>query len=130
MRFFIEFSYNGYKYHGWQVQPNSITVQSDLNNALSTLLKEKIDTFGAGRTDAGVHAKIMYAHFDYKAIFVSLSFIFKLNGFLPKDIYVKRIFRVSDSAHARFDAISRTYHYFISQEKDPFLNDVFFYIKK
>ena len=130
MRFFIEFSYNGYKYHGWQVQPNSITVQSDLNNALSTLLKEKIDTFGAGRTDACVHAKIMYAHFDYKAIFDTKSFIFKLNGFLPKDIYVKRIFRVSDSAHARFDAISRTYHYFISQEKDPFLNDVFFLYQK
>ena len=86
MRFFIEFSYKGTNYHGWQVQPNANTVQAEINKALSTLLNSKIEVMGAGRTDAGVHAKQMYAHFDYNTSFDVPKMIMKLNSFLPNDI--------------------------------------------
>lgn len=122
MRFFIELSYNGKAYHGWQIQPNAITVQAVLENALSTLLKTEILVVGAGRTDAGVHAKQLYAHFDYHQELPE-NFLFKCNAFLPKDIAVEDIFKVKDEAHARFDALSRTYHYRISTTKNVFNND-------
>lgn len=120
MRFFIELSYNGKAYHGWQNQPNAISVQEVLEKALSTLLKEKIDIVGAGRTDTGVHAKQMFAHFNTTKVFSLEKLIYKLNSFLPKDIAVQDIFKVNDETHARFDVISREYKYRISLYKNVF----------
>ena len=119
LRYFIEFSYNGQKYFGYQIQPNQISVQQELETALSTILREDIKTTGAGRTDTGVHAKKMYAHFDTDHK-ISEKLPHQLNSFLPPDISVKRIFRVKDDFHARFDANFRTYEYYISLEKNPF----------
>lgn len=121
MRYFIEFSYNGTAYHGWQNQPNAISVQEVLENALTTLLREPIEVLGAGRTDTGVHARHMYAHFDTWLNFDSEELVFRLNSFLPEDIAVKDVLEVNPEAHARFDAIERTYEYWLVQEKNPFL---------
>ena len=123
MRYFIEFAYNGKNYHGWQYQPNSISVQEVLNKALTTLLKKEIDVTGAGRTDTGVHAKQMYAHFDYQESLDSDYWTQKLNSFLPKDIVVYRLIPLHNDAHARFDAVSRTYEYHIHTFKDAFINE-------
>ncbi len=120
MRFFIEFSYNGKAYHGWQIQPNAISVQEVLEKALSTILKTGISVVGAGRTDAGVHAKQMFAHFDFTETFSPKDLVYKLNSYLPKDIAIIDIFEVQPNAHARFDATSRTYHYKISTSKNVF----------
>ena len=120
MRFFIELSYNGKAYHGWQNQSNAISVQEVLENALSTLLKEKISIVGAGRTDTGVHAIQMFAHFNTTKAFSIEKLIYNLNSFLPNDIAVQDIFKVNDDAHARFDAISRAYKYRISSSKNVF----------
>ena len=120
MRFFIELSYKGTNYHGWQMQPNANSVQAKINNALSTLLNTKIEVTGAGRTDTGVHAKQMFAHFDCHQDFDGLELVSKLNGFLPKDITIHNINAVADDANCRFDALSRTYHYHIIQQKNPF----------
>ena len=109
MRYFIKFSYNGTNYHGWQVQPNAVTVQETLTKAISTILNGPIELMGAGRTDTGVHAKIMYAHFDSAIAIETASMVHKLNSFLPKDIAVHKIIAVHQSAHARFDAQKRTY---------------------
>ena len=106
MRFFIELSYKGTNYHGWQVQPNANTVQAEINKALSTILNSKIEVMGAGRTDAGVHAKQMFAHFDVEVEFDAHTIIIKLNSFLPNDIAIHAIFQVSDEVSSRFDAIS------------------------
>ena len=127
MRYFIEFAYNGKNYHGWQYQPHSISVQEVLNKALSTLLKQAIDVTGAGRTDTGVHAKQMYAHFDFDRELDSSFWTQKLNAFLPKDIVVYRIIPLHDDAHARFDATSRTYEYHIHTFKDAFDNEASWY---
>src|SRR5690606_3163008 len=121
------FAYNGKNYHGWQYQPHSISVQEVLNKALSTLLKQPIDVTGAGRTDTGVHAKQMYAHFDFNKELDSSFWTKKLNAFLPKDIVVYRIIPLHDDAHARFDATSRTYEYHIHTYKDAFDNEVSWY---
>lgn len=122
MRYFIEFSYNGKKYFGYQIQPNEITVQEELEKALSTILRQQIKTTGAGRTDTGVHAKKMFAHFDFEEN-LSENLPYQLNSFLPPDIAVKRIFKVKNDFHARFDATFRTYEYYISMEKNPFTRD-------
>lgn len=119
LRYFIEFSYNGQNYFGYQIQPNEISVQEELEKAISTILREEIKTTGAGRTDTGVHAIKMFAHFDTEQI-LSEKFPQQLNSFLPPDISVKRIFQVKDDFHARFDATFRTYEYYISLEKNPF----------
>jgi tRNA pseudouridine38-40 synthase len=130
-RFFIVLAFNGGRYHGWQVQPNAHTVQEVIDAALSTLLRENISTLGAGRTDTGVHASYFVAHFDSinlsaKAGAINnnkfTEFISHLNRYLPWDITCKRIIQVKDDAHARFDAISRTYQYHISTTKNPFTN--------
>lgn len=123
MRFFIDLAYNGKAYHGWQYQPNAITVQEVLEKALSTLLSEKISIVGAGRTDSGVHASHMCAHFDFSKNLVKNDLLFKLNSFLPQDIAVYDLYKVNEKAHARFDAISRTYNYSISTTKDVFNYD-------
>ncbi|MDN3676842.1 tRNA pseudouridine(38-40) synthase TruA [Flavobacterium paronense] len=123
MRYFIELAYKGTKYHGWQYQPGANSVQETLNKALSLLLKTDIDIVGAGRTDTGVHAKQMYAHFDFDNEIDVPQLVHKLNSFLPKDIVVFNILTVADDAHARFDATKRTYEYHIHTMKDPFEND-------
>jgi tRNA pseudouridine38-40 synthase len=127
MRFFIKFSYNGTNYHGWQKQPNAISVQETLEKALSTILNQKIEIMGAGRTDTGVHAKEMYAHFDFETKVDVENTVHKLNSFLPKDIVIYDIIKVKDDAHVRFDAKKRTYQYHINQFKDPFSTDQSWY---
>lgn len=125
MRYFITLSYNGKNYVGWQIQPNGVSVQEVLQDALSTILREKIEIVGAGRTDAGVHARKMIAHLDWvgeEPIDENLL-IGKLNSFLPNDIAIRDIRRVKDDAHARFSAVSRTYNYYLTTEKDVFGGD-------
>ncbi len=120
MRYFLEISYNGSTFHGWQIQPNAITVQETIEDALKTLLKEEIKIVGAGRTDTGVHARHMCAHFDYKKDFGLVELKNNLNSFLNKEIYINDIYRVEDETHARFSAISREYEYYISLKKNVF----------
>lgn len=112
------------------MQPNATSVQGELTKALSLLLKSEIEIIGAGRTDSGVHAKEMYAHFDFNNEINSKELIKKLNSFLPKDIAVFDIFRVNDDAHARFDASRRTYQYHIHLQKDAFREDFSWYFYK
>ncbi len=119
MRYFITLSYDGARYHGWQIQPNGISVQEVLNKSLSTLLRQPVEVTGAGRTDAGVNASMMVAHFD-TATPIPSNLDYKLNKFLPSDIAIHSIKEVSPDAHARFSAISRTYHYYVITEKSPF----------
>ena len=123
MRYFIELAYKGTNYHGWQYQPDAASVQETINKALSLLLKTEIDIVGAGRTDTGVHAKQMYAHFDFETEINSQLLVQKLNSFLPKDIVIFDILKVADEAHARFDATKRTYEYHIHTFKDAFESD-------
>lgn len=127
MRYFIKFSYNGTKYHGWQSQPNAASVQETLCKALSLILNSKVEVMGAGRTDTGVHAKKMYAHFDFNENLEPKTIIHKLNSYLPKDIAVFDIIQVHDTAHARFDAKKRTYEYYIATSKDVFLEELCWY---
>lgn len=127
LRYFLEFAYNGTHYHGWQLQPNATTVQETLTNAISTLLRQPIELVGAGRTDAGVHAKQMYAHFDYEQAIDIPVLVQKMNSFLPIDIVVYNIHPVDTEAHARFDATARTYEYHIHLFKDAFCDDLSFY---
>lgn len=124
-RYFIELSYNGTRYHGWQRQPNGITVQEVLETNFSKLLKKFTGITGAGRTDAGVHASHYYAHFDTERenLHLDLEFLLTLNRMLPQDIALHAIRAVSPGAHARFDALSRTYQYHILREKNPFKSE-------
>lgn len=119
MRYFIQFSYNGKDFFGYQIQPKEISVQETLEKTLSTLLREQIKTTGAGRTDTGVHAKKMFAHFETSQS-LPADLVKRLNSFLPESIAVHGIFEVEENAHARFDATFRTYEYHISLEKNPF----------
>ena len=127
MRYFIKLAYNGTQYHGWQYQPNASSVQETMNKAVSTLLNTEINLMGAGRTDTGVHAKEMYAHFDFDKVFEVANLVHKLNSFLPKDITVYDIIPVLNEAHTRFDALKRTYEYHINTFKDPFLQEQSWY---
>jgi len=134
MRYFLKLAYNGKNYFGWQMQPNALTVQEVLTKTLSLLLKENIELIGAGRTDTGVHAKEFYAHFDTLHLFTDENksdFIRRINSFLPQDIVVYDILNVNQQAHARFDALTRTYRYYVTTQKNPFTNIFthrFFYI--
>ena len=125
MRYFITLSYDGTRYHGWQIQPNGDSIQQRLQEALSTLLRQPVEVVGAGRTDTGVHARKMVAHFDFSPFKGELEGVlaYKLNKLLPQDIAVQEVRQVPDDMHARFSATSRTYHYFIHTYKDPFLRD-------
>ena len=124
MRYFLRLAYNGTPFHGWQIQPNAITVQEVLNKALSMILRSEINVMGAGRTDAGVHAKEMFAHFDWDAEFDVKDLTHKLNRLLDENISIYSIFKVEkEEDHTRFTAISRTYEYVISTFKNPFLAD-------
>lgn len=127
MRYFVTFSYDGTRYHGWQIQPNGDSVQERLQGALSTLLRQEISVTGAGRTDAGVHARKMVAHFDLPSngkfdgtALDTEQLAYKLNRLLPYDIAVQKVEQVGDEMHARFSAVARTYHYYIHTAKNPF----------
>ena len=119
-RYFIYLSYDGEAYHGWQIQPNGLSVQECVEKALSTLLRLPVSVVGAGRTDAGVHAALMVAHFDSPSLLDGGFMTDKLNRLLPPDISVQRLRAVKTDAHARFDATSRTYKYYVSLAKSPF----------
>ena len=121
MRYFITFSYDGTAYHGWQIQPHSVTVQEELQKALSTLMRKPMEVVGAGRTDTGVHARKMIAHFDHDEELDCSQLVYKLNKLLPRDIAVQYVEPVADDMHARFSAKSRTYHYYVHLDKNPFL---------
>ncbi len=120
LRYFLDLAYNGKNYHGWQIQPEAISVQEVLEEAMSTVLRREMKVTGAGRTDTGVHAKQLIAHFDYDEIDDLEKMKFKFNSLLPKDISVKKIIPVHETAHARFDATEREYEYYITLKKDPF----------
>jgi len=123
-RYFLEIAYDGTAYHGWQTQPNAVSVQEKLNYALATFLREEIETIGAGRTDTGVHAKQLYVHFDSahpKLASDPARCIHSLNALLPYDISIQRIINVHEDAHARFDATERSYEYHLHTKKNPFL---------
>lgn len=121
MRYFIHLSYDGTRFHGWQIQPNGISVEGEIERCLSVLLKQPVDIVGAGRTDAGVHASHMAAHFDFEGEEIDCQQIaYRLNRMLGPDISIFRIERVADDLHARFSATRRTYHYFLHTRKDPF----------
>lgn len=119
-RYFIYFSYDGAAYHGWQVQPNAVTVQQVLEDALAKLVRQPVPLMGAGRTDAGVNASCMVAHGDFPNELDERQFVYKLNRILPPDIAVSDVRRVKDDAHARFDALSRRYNYRVVTAKSPF----------
>jgi tRNA pseudouridine38-40 synthase len=127
-RYFIELAYKGSNYHGWQIQPNAITVQEELNKALTILSKEKIETLGCGRTDTGVHASQFYAHFDSKFPLEEMkTWVKKLNSILKDDIFIFDIHEVNQNAHARFDATSRSYSYYIAKHKSIFQKELMWY---
>ena len=130
MRYFIQFSYFGKMYHGWQNQPNAITVQEVLEEVVSKLLRSTIEIVGAGRTDTGVHAKEMFGHLDIEPIEDIENLVYRINAFLPEDIAVQNILPVQKDAHARFNAISRSYEYWVCQEKNPFFKDTAHFVKK
>lgn len=120
-RYFITFAYDGTAYHGWQIQPNGNSVQEELQKALSTILRQNIEVVGAGRTDAGVHARRMTAHFETEANFDCAQLAYKLNRLVPRDIAIYDVYPVDADMHARFSATLRTYHYYIHTRKNPFL---------
>ncbi len=119
-RYRMHLSYNGAPFHGWQIQPNAVSVQGNIEDALQTILRRHIPITGAGRTDTGVNAREMYAHFD-SPIPLPESILVSLNRLVGKDIAVHAIEEVDPEWHARFSAKSRTYKYFISFSKNPFL---------
>ena len=128
-RYFVKLSYKGTHFHGWQIQPNALTVQEVLQKAFSLLLKEDIAITGAGRTDAGVHAVNYTAHFETSEPVNNIpDLIYKLNSFLSSDIAIHEIFPVKEDVHARFSALSRTYEYRIHQKKNPFLRETSLYV--
>lgn len=128
MRYFVFFSYNGTNYHGSQSQPNALSVQQVMEQSFSLLLKENIALTFAGRTDAGVHAEMMVAHFDCETGFDAPTIVNRLNKFLPQDIAISAIRSVIPTAHARFDAVSRKYEYRCTTRKNPFYNQLTAYI--
>jgi tRNA pseudouridine38-40 synthase len=125
-RYFLELSYKGQNYSGFQVQENAITIQSEVENAFKTLQRDEVVMTGSSRTDAGVHALQNFFHFDYDKE-IHPHFIYKINAILPDDIVIKDLIRVKPGAHCRFDAISREYKYYIYRHKNPFLKDRAYY---
>ncbi len=122
-RYFLQISYKGTNYHGWQIQPNAISVQEVLEKTLSTVLRETIEVVGAGRTDTGVHASFFVLHFELeKEIQEPENLLYKLNSLLPYDIACQKIWLVEPDLHARFSAVSRTYKYYISTQKSMALS--------
>lgn len=129
-RYLIRLSYNGKNYHGWQIQDNAHTVQAEINEKLSILLKKDINVVGCGRTDTGVHASEFFAHFDVSdEIEVPEEISFKLDKFLPPDIHIADVFKVDNDFHSRFDADARTYAYYISTVKNPFASELSYFYR-
>ena len=129
MRYFIKLSYKGTNYHGWQYQPNAVTIQEELEKVFSLLLKTEIKLTGAGRTDSGVHALNYIAHIDLENQIPEIDkLILKGNSFLNEDIVIHDIFRVKEDVHSRFSPTSRTYEYRTHFQKNPFLKDLSYYI--
>ena len=128
-RYFLQMSYKGTNYHGWQVQPNAVSVQEVMEKALSLILREEISVVGAGRTDTGVHASFFVLHFDLEneKWCDENNLVHKLNRFLPSDIAVQRIWKVDSDDHARFSAVSRTYRYYITTVKNSFRTETSYY---
>lgn len=121
MRYFITLAYDGTDFHGWQIQPNGNSVQEELQKALSTLMRQPMEVVGAGRTDAGVHARKMVAHFDSDSDVDCQQLAYRLNRMVPRSIAIYKIENVADDMHARFSAKRRTYRYFVHTHKNPFL---------
>lgn len=126
MRYFLEIAYKGTNYVGWQIQPNGVSVQQKIDEALQTILRDQINCLGCGRTDAGVHAEQFYLHFESEKT-IPDNFILRINTFLPNDIAAKRLVPVHEKAHARFDATMRAYEYRMAFEKSAFLNELMLY---
>ncbi len=130
-RYFIHLAYHGASFHGWQKQPNAMSVQQLLEEGFSTVLRQQIELTGCGRTDTGVHARDFYAHFDSNIAY-SQEFLdqlgFKMNRFFPTSVVIFRIFEVPIDLHARFSAVSRAYRYYLNRQKDPFTTDQAFYL--
>ncbi|MDX5482475.1 MAG: tRNA pseudouridine(38-40) synthase TruA, partial [Hymenobacteraceae bacterium] len=120
MRYFLEIAYDGTRFHGWQVQPNALSVQQVLDDCLSKVLREPISTTGSGRTDTGVHASQQFVHFDALQQLDPQQVVYRLNRILPDDIAAYNLYLATDEAHARYDAFARTYHYHITLRKNPF----------
>ncbi len=120
MRYFIELSYKGTHYHGWQIQPDAISIQEVLTQGIATILQDKIEVVGAGRTDAGVHSSQMFAHFETTKSLPE-DIVYKFNSILPDDIVIHNCFEVKKDLHARFDAIQRSYEYRVLLGRNPFL---------
>ena len=131
MRYFIRLSFSGTNFHGWQLQKNAASIQEKLNRSLGILLKnESIETTGCGRTDSGVHAKQFFAHFDHDSEINQEQLVAQLNAILPADIAVQSIGPMNDKAHARFDAVSRTYVYRMHHHKDPFQQEWSWFLQR
>lgn len=130
MRYFLDISYKGTHFHGWQIQPNANTIQEEIEKAFSTILREEIKITASGRTDAGVHASQQIAHVDCLQEIDNEKFEFKINSFIDNDFSINSIRRVADAAHARFDAQDRTYHYFINKNKSPFTKELSWYNRR
>lgn len=129
MRYFLELAYQGRVFHGWQRQPEAVSVQEKVEDALSVLTQQSIEVVGAGRTDAGVHARQLFAHFDSEQE-LGKELVFKMNSMLPKEIAIKAVHKMRPQAHARFDALSRSYEYYVIQEKDPFAFGAAYWVKR
>ncbi|MDH5475969.1 MAG: tRNA pseudouridine(38-40) synthase TruA [Cyclobacteriaceae bacterium] len=130
MRLFFEVSYKGTNYHGWQIQQNAATVQEKINNVLSTICQEKINIMGSGRTDAGVHCEQQFFHADIDTHLSLNDLLYKMNTMLPFDIAIHSIREVNKEAHARFDALSRSYEYRINTKKNAFTQNTSYYFNK
>lgn len=130
MRYFLDIAYKGTHFHGWQIQPNAFTVQEHLEDCFSKILGEKISISASGRTDAGVHASQQIAHFDCISEFDIDKVLYQINSFINLDVAIKSIKKVKKDVHARFDAKDRTYHYFISNIKNPFNQELYWYLRK
>jgi tRNA pseudouridine38-40 synthase len=130
LRYFLDIAYNGKPYHGFQRQPEDISVQEVLEDAMAIFFQKAITIFGAGRTDTGVHGKQLLAHFDVDNALDEPQFLYKLNKLLPESVAVQDIYRVNNEAHARFDAMEREYEYVVTTRKDPFLAENALYIIK
>tara|TARA_R110001592_G_scaffold31788_1_gene111715 strand:- start:2887 stop:3633 length:747 start_codon:yes stop_codon:yes gene_type:complete len=130
VRYFLDISYNGTSYYGWQIQKSGPTVQAEIEHALSKLLGEKVGIMGSGRTDAGVHAKQQIAHFDTEKTVDLVWLKFRLNSFLSPNVAVNDVVEVNSEAHTRFDAIERSYEYYIHQQKSPFVQELSYYFPK
>jgi len=123
LRYFIEIAYKGTEFHGWQIQPNAVSIQETIERGLQTLLRTKTSLISAGRTDAGVHALQIFAHFNTDTLLNKTDFVYRLNAIVPISIFIKNIFLVTDNAHARFDALSRSYYYHIYLGTNPFITE-------